>query len=277
MSPLVAPLLFAFRPSEAAAALRGKGAAALLVLLPGLLLALWLHARGCAPSDARAVGAAVTVMLVALAAGGWLAAIPAARILGREWPLAAMVAPSAVTALWAALIPAPLMMIAHAVGMRATAALFTGFCMLLWGLWVARALLEWEGGEREGGRALVAACLAAAGSILAFHVAISAVERSLVIALPSPIETPQIRRFDYLLVRVGTRPHPGEIAWLVEEGSRESAFAEIGEDGAPRFLGRFREDPATSRKWDVAGRVFFQCGGEGGGSVLPARRHPVPR
>lgn len=277
MSPFVAPLLFAFKPSEAAAALRGRGSAALLLPLPGVLVALWLRARGCAVGDAAAVGAALAALLVAVAAGGWLAAVPASRILGGAWPLAAMIGPSAAAALWAALIPGPLMMIAHAAGMKATAALFTGFCMLLWGLRVAHALLTWEGGEREGGRALVAACVAAAGSILAFHVAMTAVERSLVIALPSPIETPEMRRFDYLFVRVGATPREGEIAWLVEQGSRESAFAEVLAGGSTRFLGRFREDPEASRKWDIAGRVFFQCGGEGGGSVV-GRRHPaVPR
>ncbi len=273
MSPLAAALLFAVRPREASLALRGRGGAALLLPLPPLLLALWLFARGCAPGDAAAVGAGAALLVAAVAAGGWLASIPASRILGAEWSLASMAGPSAVAAFWAALLPAPLMMTAHALGMRATAALFTGLCMLLWGIAVARALLE--AGEREGGKALVAACVAVAGSILALHLALTAVERRLVIALPSPIEAGPIGRHGYLLVRVGAKPVAGEIAWMVERDTGESAFAEAGADGSPRFLGRFREDPMASRKWDIGGRVFFQCGGPGGGSVL-GPRHPSP-
>jgi hypothetical protein len=140
--------------------------------------------------------------------------------------------------------------------------------VLAWGVTAGIGIVSTEE-TGDAGRSLVGSCLGLAGAILGLWIALVAVEARLLIVIPSP-ENSKVP----LLVRKGEPLRPGSIQLLESGDPPVLTLARVESNGRFEPVATPPPDGWTSRKWNTLGRVFFQFGGPGGGSVVPSEQKP---
>jgi hypothetical protein len=239
MAPWPAVLLFPARPGEAAGALAGCRATALVAPAPPLLLFLFLAARGCRAADAAVTAAGLLLLVLGLGAGGALASAVARRILpgapGRGLHV------HLVFAAWAMLLLVVALFVTGS-------ALASGLAVLVWGVVAGtRVLAE----EAEPGRALVASCAGTTGAILGLLALGLVVHGNLVMAMPAPAGD------GTLLIRRGEAPEPGALVLARDPASARLFLARRGPSG---LVPEGRPPPGPASGWAPIGRAFFFLG-----------------
>jgi hypothetical protein len=233
--------------------------------------AVFLLAYGAGAGDAVASAASVLRYACGLAVGGTIFSVAAMRLLDRDAGWKDLFGPACGAAAWSPIVFVVLLWIFARAGMGPTAALYAGLLLLFWGVVAGMGIIGGnEGGEP--GRLLVAACLGVTGSLAGLAVAHQIPPPVAVMALPAPFDDGTVRRGNFLLVRRTPDPHAPAMVLLRETGTREAIFAVIEKNGKRRPLGDTSATPKMLQDWNVAGRVFFQLGIQGGIGVVSAEQ-----
>ena len=269
MSALRAALTFPWRSGDATRALAGRASAWLAPLVPAALAMAYLFSRGAQAADAAWSGVAVLVVVLGLGLGGCVGAFPARLLLARPYRIGQTLGPCLVFAAWTPPLFVVVLLLARAVGAEDTAALYSGFTLLIWGVVGGMGIIGGDESE-DYGRAVVASCLGLALSLAGLMAALLLVQAQLVLAVPALADTDQFAAGDRVLVRREAEVPPGSCILLLEEGSREAMFAVAGPAGTWTPLG-VASDKTPRGRWHVAGRVFFRLGGRWGGTAVNRR------
>jgi hypothetical protein len=266
VSTLRAALTFPWRSGDATRALAGRASAWLAPLVPAALAASYLLARGTRTADAAWSAAAVLLAVLGLGVGGCVGAFPARLLLGRPYRVREVLGPCLVFAAWTPPLFLAVLVLARVLGAEDTAALYSGFTLLIWGVVGGMGIVGGDEAE-DYGRGVVASCLGLALALAGLMAALLLVQAHLILAVPALADTDEFAAGDRVLVRRESDASPGSCILLLEEGSHEAMFAVAGPDGAWTPLGA-ASDNAPRGRWHVAGRVFFRLGGPWGGRAL---------
>lgn len=269
MSTLRAVLTFPWQSADASRALAGRPAAWLAPLVPAALAVAYLLARGAGGADAAWSGAAVVLVVLGLGLGGCVGAFPARLLLARPYRAGEVLGPCLVFAAWTPPLFVLVLVLARALGAAETAALYSGFTLLVWGVVGGIGVIRGDEAE-EYGRAVVASCLGLAFALAGLMAALLLVQAQLVLAVPALASTDDFAAGDRVLVRREAEVAPGSCILLLDEDSHEAIFAVAGSGGTWTPLGT-GSDKAPDGRWHVAGRVFFRLGGPWGGSAVRPR------
>jgi hypothetical protein len=266
VSSFRAVLTFPWRSGDASRALAGRASAGLAPLVPAALAMVYLLARGAQAADAAWSGVAVLLVVLGLGLGGCVGAFPARLLLARPYRISETLGPCLVFAAWTPPLFVAVLLLARALGAEETAALYSGFTLLIWGVVCGMGVIGGDEAE-DYGRAVVATCIGLALSLAGLMAALLLVQAQLVLAVPAMTDTDEFAAGDRVLVRREAEAAPGSCILLLEEGSREAMFAVAGPGGAWTPLSANAEKAPRGR-WHVAGRVFFRLGGPWGGTAL---------
>ncbi len=268
MSPWAALYLFPLQAADAARAVRGRIFPGLFVLTPPLLAAGYLLVMACGVADALAMGATIAVVLACIAAGALCFSIPASIVAARPFPMFSSVGLYLLWAGWAGVLYPLLVAVLGLAGVGALGPLAAAFALLIWG--VATAMGVIGGGEAEGGRSLVAACIILTGALAGL---VSGILVAGTLTLPGVHPAPAAA-VDFgpgtpLLIQPGEPVEEGALYLARDPGTGAIVFARCRS-------GRLEPLEGISEALDPTplGRVFFHFDGLGGVPGSGQRRNP---
>jgi len=275
VSPWLALLIYPFAPGIAARRLQGAWAGAVVPLVVTASAAVYLAEHGATTGDALAAAASLLRLLAGLSIGGACAAWIGARLAGREASARELAGPVLAAAGWAPCVFLAFLALAMAAGAGAATGVYAGIALLIWGVSAGIGIVAGEE-ECEPGRLLVASCLGLGGVLIGLWIALAAPPAPGVQAIRAPVPEAGIRAGDFLLVRAGNAPSDGALVLLRDPRSREAVLARRDRNGTLTPVGEIQVGPEKLQDWNIAGRVFFRFGTEGGGIVGPGEQSPKP-
>jgi len=266
-------LFFLFAPTLAARWLASSRVACAFPLLVAACIALALLGAGVETGDALATSLTFLRYSYGLAVGGALLSVVGTRLIGRTASVWDVFGPASAAAGWLPFAFVGFLGLAHLAGAGATAGLFAGLLLLLWGTAAGIGIIGGDDGG-EPGRMLVAICLGLSGCLIGFWGAHSAPPPASVMVLRAPFESGAIRPGSVLLVRSDPAPPASALVLLREAGTREAVFVQLRADGSRIPLGEVTLAPQMLQDWNIAGRVFLRLGGPGVWGVVRAEQTP---
>jgi hypothetical protein len=241
----------------------------MVAILPLLTTAgAWAYLRAGGASGVDATWAAATILRLffGMIAGGAIASWIGARLIGRAALVSQVLGPAAVAAAWAPVVFLAFLWLGNAMDAAAASGLYAGIALLIWGIAAGFGIIGADE-EPDPGRLLVASCLGFGGAILGAWAAHESPPGLWVRAVPAPVSEGGIEQGRFLLIRTNSAETGAAYLLLQDPDSREAVLVTRSAAGALTAVGEIRPDSRMFKKYNIAGRVFFQIGGPGSGSV----------